>query len=335
MREGPKAREVLVEQRTTRIFRLISDNMIWFILLSSIMVFSLTVPGFFGARNFRNIIHHSVFIGLLAIAESYCLISGNLDLSIESVAGMGAILSAWLCGASVFASGLYVNPFVGLLIVTVIGAAVGFTNGFFILRFKINPFLVTFSMYIIIRGLAVFLTGGRGVSQLPGSFRLVDTIKFLTLPLMVYIMLIFFMFFYFVLEKTRFGRHTFVIGGNINAAYNFGINVNRHLFRIFVLSGAISGFTGWLMTARAGGATPAMARGFLFETLAAVVIGGVSITGGFGSLTGVLAGVLLLSSMRSALNILAISPFITEVIRGLLVLVAIVLDSVKRTVGRK
>jgi len=143
------------------------------------------------------------------------------------------------------------------------------------------------------------------------------------------------MFFYFVLEKTRFGRHTFVIGGNINAAYNFGINVNRHLFRIFVLSGALSGFTGWLMAARAGGATPAMARGFLFETLAAVVIGGVSITGGFGSLTGVLAGVLLLSSMRSALNILAISPFITEVIRGLLVLAAIVLNSVKRNVGRK
>ena len=116
----------------------------------------------------------------------------------------------------------------------------------------------------------------------------------------------------------------------VDTAYNFGINVHRHIFSVFILSGVISAFTGWLMVARASGATPAMASGFLFEVLAAVIIGGVSMTGGVGSLVGVFAGALLLSSIRSALNILAISPFITEVIRGLLVLVAIVLDSIKK-----
>ena len=207
---------------------------------------------------------------------------------------------------------------------------VGITNGFFILKLKINPFLVTLSTYIIVRGLAVLLTGGKGVSKIPESFKLVNSIKFLNLPLMIYIMLIFFIFFYFILEKTQYGKHIFVIGGNVNTAYNFGLNVHRHLFGVFIMSGVISGITGWLMVARSSGATPAMASGFLFEVLAAVIIGGVSMSGGVGSLIGVFAGVLLLSSIRSALNILAISPFITEVIRGLLVLVAIVLDSIKK-----
>ena len=110
-------------------------------------------------------------------------------------------------------------------------------------------------------------------------------------------------------EKTQYGKHIFVIGGNVNTAYNFGLNVHRHLFGVFIMSGVISGITGWLMVARSSGATPAMASGFLFEVLAAVIIGGVSMSGGVGSLVGVFAGVLLLSSIRSALNILAISPF--------------------------
>jgi ribose transport system permease protein len=322
--------EMLAAQRANRIFRGILDNIVWIILVLLVVIFSSTIDGFFSIRNYINIIYHSVFIGMLAIAESYCLISGNLDLSIESVAGFGAIFSAWLCGTSPFASGLNVNSFVGLLIIISIGALVGLINGFFILRLRIHSFLVTLSTYIIVRGLAVLLTGGKGVSQLPYSFRLVDTIRLFNMPLMVYIMLIFYIFFYFILENTRFGKHLFVIGGNINAAYNFGINVNRVLFRVFILSGIISGFTGWLMAARANGATPAIASGFLFEVLAAVVIGGVSLVGGVGSLVGVFAGVLILSSLHSALNILAISPFITEVVRGGLVLVAIVLDSVKR-----
>jgi ribose transport system permease protein len=176
------------------------------------------------------------------------------------------------------------------------------------------------------------LTEGKGVSQLPATFRLVDTVKILQIPLMVYLMLLFYMFFFFVLMNTRFGRHLFVVGGNIDAAYKHGVSVDRLLYRLFVLSGAIAAVTGLLMAARADGATAASATWFLFEVLAAIVIGGVSLQGGVGSLVGVFAGVLLLSAIRSALNILAISPFVTDMVRGLLVLFAIILDSVKRMI---
>jgi ribose transport system permease protein len=317
-------------RQTNRTVRILLNNIVWIILFLSIAAFSLSIDGYASIRNYINIVYHAVFIGLLAIAESYCLISGNLDLSVESVAAFGAITSAYLCGASTFASGLLLNPFLGLFIVMSVGAVVGIVNAFFILKLKINAFLVTLSTYIIVRGLAVLLTGGKGVSQLPGSFKLVNAITMLNIPLLVYIMIIFFIFFHFILETTTYGKHLFIIGGNVDTANNFGINVNKHIFGVFILSGIISGITGWLMTSRAGGATPAMASGFLFEVLAAVIIGGVSMFGGIGSLVGVFAGVLLLSSIRSALNILAISPFLTEVIRGLLVLIAIVLDSIKR-----
>jgi ribose transport system permease protein len=311
------------------LLRRLLDNIGWLILLVCLATFSLTIGGYFSARNFSNIIYHSVFIGLLAIAESYCLISGNMDLSVESVAAFSAIFSAWLCGNSVFASGLQVNPLLVLPLVIIAGGLVGAFNAFFILKLKIHAFLVTLSTYIIIRGAAILLTGGKGVTQLPSSFTYVDTAHFLGIPLTIYLMLLFYVIFFVILERTQFGKHVFVIGGNVAAAYNFGVKVHRVIFTVFILSGAIAGLTGWLITARAAGANSTIASGYLFEVLAAAVIGGVSLNGGVGSLVGVFAGVLILSSMRSALNILAVSPFVTDVIRGGLVLVAIVLDSIK------
>jgi len=313
-----------------QVLRWVINNVVWIILIVIVLAFSISIEGFVSIRNYINIVYHSVFIGILAIAISYCLISGNLDLSVESMAGFGAIFSAWLCGSSTFASGYLINPYLGLLIVVGIGALLGLINAFFVVRLNINSFLVTLSTYIIVRGVAVLLTGGQGVSRLPDSFRLIDTIRLLDIPLMVYLMFILYGFFQFILRSNRFGRHIYVIGGNPTAAYNFGINVNATIVKVFVLSGILAGFTGWLIAARTNGATPTSANGFLFETLAAVIIGGVSMTGGVGSLPGVIGGVLLLSSIHSALNILAISPFVTEVVRGSLVLIAIVLDSLKR-----
>lgn len=318
------------DQGSKRIFRWVINNIVWIILIVIIVMFSITIPGFVSVGNYINIVYHSVFIGILAIAVSYCLISGNLDLSVESMAGFGAIVSAWLCGSSIFASGYAVNPYLGLLVVMGMGALLGVINAFFVLKLNINSFLVTLSTYIIVRGIAVLLTGGQGVSRLPDSFRLIDTIRVLDIPLMVYLMFIFYFIFQYVLRSTRFGRHIYIIGGNPTAAYNFGVNVKGTILRVFILSGVLAGFTGWLIAARTNGATPTSANGFLFETLAAVIIGGVSMTGGVGSLTGVIGGVILMSSLHSAINILAISPFVTEVVRGLLVLIAIVLDSLKR-----
>jgi ribose transport system permease protein len=295
-----------------------------------IVIFSSTIKGYFSIENYINILSNSAFIGILAVAESFCLISGNMDLSVESIAGYSAIFSAWLTGSSLSSSGLNLNPYIALVLCLLVGVIVGFVNSYFILKFKINAFLVTLSTYIIIKGLAIMLTGGAGISMLPNSFRLVDTIKVLNISLIPIIMMVIYIIFHFILKNSQFGAHIFIIGGNINAAYNFGVNVNKTIYKVFILSGILSALSGWLMTAKANGANPTMSSGMLFEVLAAVVLGGVSLQGGVGSLPGVFAGVLVLSSIRSALNIMSVSPFVTEVIRGLLVFFAIIIDSIKK-----
>lgn len=321
---------MLKSQNLKKLGRGALNNIVWLILIVCIVIFSSTIDGYFNIRNYINILSNSAFIGILAVAMSNCLISGNLDLSIEPVAGYSAIFSAWLTGSSLSSSGFDINPYIALVLCLVIGMIVGFINSYIILKFKISAFLVTLSTYIIIKGLAITLTKGAGVSMLPDSFRLVQTIKIFNISLIPIIMIVIYVIFHFILKNTQFGAHIFIIGGNINTAYSFGVNVKSVIYRVFILSGVLSALSGWLMTAKANGANPTMASGMLFEVLAAVVLGGVSLYGGVGSLLGVFAGVLLLSSIRSALNIMAISPFITEVIRGSLVLFAIIIDSIKR-----
>jgi ribose transport system permease protein len=306
------------------------NNVVWFIFIVLMIGFSIFIKGFSSIENYRNILYHSVFIGMLAIAEAIVLISGNMDLSVESTAAGAAIISVWLVGASSTTSGLLLNSWLGILIIIIAGGLVGAFNAFFILKLKINSFLVTLATYVTIRGVAVLISKGYGMSELPASFRFINTVEFLTLPLMVFLLFFFYILFEFVLRNTQFGRHVYVIGGNVSAAYNFGIKVNRVLFKVFVLSGIISAITGWLMAARVNGANAGIGSGYLFEVLAAVVIGGVGLSGGYGSLVGVFAGSLILSAIHNAINISAISPFYTTVIRGGLIFIAIGLDSLKR-----
>lgn len=320
--------------RALHVARVGLDNLVWLILILAIVTFSIAIPGFASAQNYVNIVYHAVFIGILAIAETFALVAGVMDLSVESMAGLAAIVAAWLTSSSQFASGLLLNPYLALLVVLGMGAVLGVFNAFFVARLNINAFLVTLSTFIIVRGLALSLTEGRGIASLPPEFAVIDSTRIAGIPLMVYLMVGLYLVFFFGMARTRFGRHVFAIGGNAAAAQNFGIGVHGMLLRVFVLSGILAALAGWLITARSGGASAAAASGFLFETLAAVVIGGVSIQGGRGSLVGVFAGVLLLSAIHSALNMMAISPFVADVVRGSLVLTAVVLDSSKRALDR-
>jgi len=322
--------ETLTSLRSKQVSRAVLNNIVWIIFIVLMVVFSVSIKGFLTADNYINIIYHSVFIGILAIAETFILIAGQIDLSIESTAACAAIISVWLCSSSPYASGLLANTGIGFIVIVIIGILIGSFNAFFVVKLKINSFLVTLSSYIFVRALAVWITGGYGMNGLPGSFRFIDTIKVLDIPMMVYFMFIMYIFFEFVLRRTRFGRHIYILGGNEMAARNFGINVNSLIFKVFILSSVIAAIVGWLMASRANGAVASMGKNYLFEVLAAVVIGGVSMSGGIGSLVGVFAGSLILSSIHSALNITAVSPFITDVIQGFLIIIAVSLDSLKR-----
>jgi ribose transport system permease protein len=245
------------------------------------------------------------------------------------------MLAAILVATSGAGWGLQFNAFLTLPLVLAVGALVGFFNGFLTVKLKISAFIVTLAAFIGVRGFALVLSGGRSVYGLPDAFRGVASVELLGVPLLVLLLIATYVLFHFILTRTRFGRYVYLIGGNPLAPFRAGIPVDRILIQIFVISGMLAAFAGWLLAARTNGATANLGMGMLFEAFAAVVIGGVSLQGGVGRLSGVFAGVLLLSSIDTAINVMGMPPHYIQVIRGGLVLAAVLLDSVKTQIRRR
>lgn len=310
------------------------DNLVWFILVIILALCSLIIPGFFQIGIFFNIAYQATFVGILAVGLSFCIIAGQMDLSIESVLAFSAMLAAYLSGTSVAAAGTHLPGTVSLIIVLAFGALIGALNAFFVVKLRITAFIVTLAMFIVVRGLALILTQARSIFELPSDMRIVANANILGIPALVAILIVVYVFFHFVLTRTRFGRHIYLIGGNPTATFRAGIKVNRVYYQVFMLSGMLAAFAGWLLAARTNGATPNLGTGMLFEVFAAVVIGGVSLAGGVGWLSGVFAGALLLSSISTAINIIGLEPQYMQVIRGGLMLVAVLLDTLKRALQR-
>jgi ribose transport system permease protein len=179
------------------------------------------------------------------------------------------------------------------------------------------------------------VSGGRSAQDLAPAIRWFGIQRFLGLPLTAWIAIACFAVFSLIMSRTPFGRHLIMIGGNETATFRAGIRVTRNLIIAFVLAGAIAGLAGWLLVVRTSGATANLGVGLLFNAFAAVVIGGVSLKGGVGSLPGVYAGVLLLSSINTAINLMGLPSNFTQVIHGLLVLAAVLLDTLKQTIRQK
>lgn len=326
--------------RRRAVIEFLLDNLVWFILVIVLAAFSFAIPNFLQIGILLNILEQSTFVGIIAIGLSLTLIAGHMDLSIESVLALTAMATALVFGTHGAGSGFVIDPEwlalpASLAMAIVIGAAVGASNGFLVVRFGINAFIVTLASYIWVRGLVVAMSGGRSVYGLPDAMRLVAIEHFLGIPLLAWMLILSFVVFAFILTKTPFGRHLFLIGGNPTAAYRAGIRVGRVVAITFILSGATAGFAGWLLASRTAGATANLGIGMLFEAFAAVVIGGVSLKGGYGRLSGVFAGVLLLSSIQTAINVWGMPPHYTQMIRGGLVLAAVLLDTAKTHIRRR
>lgn len=310
------------------------DNLVWLMLIVVLIVFCLTVPRFFQFGIFANILEQSTYVGVMAIGLAMVIMSGNLDLSVESTAGLSAMVTGILFATNGIGLGYALSPEwlmlpVSLAIATLVGALIGFINGFFTVRVGMAAFIVTLASYIWVRGAVVAISGGRSAQSLPDSIRVIGTESILGIPLMAWIVVICFIFFCLIMAKTPFGRHVTMVGGNESATFRAGINNNLILWSTFTLAGTLAGVAGWLLAIRTSGATANLGVGMLFNAFAAVVIGGISLKGGIGKLPGVYAGVLLLYSIHTAINLMGLPAHFTQMILGGLVLAAVLLDTAK------
>lgn len=325
-------------QRATAEF--ILDHLVWFMLAVVLIGFSIFVPNFFQIGIFANIVEASTFVGVMAIGLAIVIIAGHMDLSVESVAALSAMITGILFCSHGIGIGLVLTPEwlavpVSLAIALAVGGAVGLLNGFFVVKLKMNAFIVTLASYIWVRGLVVAISGGRSAQDLDPDLRFIGIQQFLHVPLIAWIAILCFVIFSFIMQRTPFGRHITLVGGNAVAAFRAGIKVDRLMFISFILAGAIAGLAGWLLAIRTSGATANLGTGMLFNAFAAVVIGGVSLKGGVGKLPGVYAGVLLLSSIHTAINLMGLPAHYTQVILGLLVLAAVLLDTLKLQIRQR
>lgn len=328
---SPRARQSL---------EFVLDNLVWFMLIAVLAIFSATVPNYFQVGIFANIVEQSSVLGVMAIGLAMVIIAGHMDLSVESVGALAAMATGILFCSAGIGMGIVLEPAwlmvpVSALIAVLVGGAIGATNGYLVVKVKMNAFIVTLAAYIWVRGMVVAVSGGRSAQDMAPAIRWLGVQRFVGVPLTAWIAIACFVIFSFIMARTPFGRHLLMIGGNQAAAFRAGIKVDRILIVTFILAGAIAGLAGWLLAIRTSGATANLGVGMLFNAFAAVVIGGVSLKGGVGALPGVYAGVLLLSSINTAINLMGLPPHFTQVIHGLLVLGAVLLDTLKHTIRQR
>lgn len=330
----------MIGSRQRALIEFALDNLVWFMLVAVLAVFSLTIPQFFQLGIFVNIIESSTAVGVMAIGLAVVVIAGNMDLSVESIAALSAMVTGMLFCSHGIGAGFSLTPDwlnlpLSLIIAVAVGAAIGILNGWLVVRLKMNAFIVTLASYIWVRGLVIAISGGRSAQDLTPSIRFIGIDTFLAIPLIAWIAILCFVVFTFIMMKTPFGRYITMIGGNPVATFRAGIRVDRIVILSFVIAGGVAGLAGWLLAIRTSGATANLGVGMLFQAFAAVVIGGVSLKGGIGQLPGVYAGVLLLHGIQTAINLMGLPAHYTQMILGALVLAAVLLDTVKLSIRQR
>ncbi|ANL35917.1 MULTISPECIES: L-arabinose ABC transporter permease AraH [Rhizobium] len=299
------------------------------IFAAAFVIVSLFVPNFLTERNMLGLLQSVVTIGIVACTMMFCLASRDFDLSVGSIvafSGMAAVMVSNATGSI---------P-VGLLAALLCGALVGFVNGIVIARFRINALITTLATMQIVRGLALIASDGRAVGINDPAFYQLALSRFLTVPTPIWIMLILFVFFGFVLNRTVFGKNTLAIGGNPEASRLAGVNVVNMRVWIFALQGLVCGIAGILLASRITSGQPNAATGLELSVISACVLGGVSLAGGRAAMSGVIVGVLIMGIAENVMNLLNIQAFYQYVVRGLILLIAVLLDNLRSSAaGRR
>ena len=321
-----------MEIRNTDWVKLILDRFIWFIILLLFLLFAWRVEGFFTGLNMINLMLHASVLGLMVIGQATCLLSGNFDLSAEGTVSLVAMLAAWmmvLAEAWSGGGGWVLPPLIVIPMILFLGGFIGLFNGFLITRLGMNNFIVTLAMQLVLRGLALTLNKGNYISGVPSLFRWLGAGKIGPIPVQIIVTILAFFAFNYYYSRSRFGRQLYAVGGNRDAAHASGFKPKVTITTAYIISGVLAAVAAWMLLGRIGEATDATGVGLTLQTVAAAVIGGIALQGGYGSIWGAFAGVMLISIVDNGLNLMEVNPFWVNGIRGFIILLALFIDAQK------
>jgi inositol transport system permease protein len=305
---------------------IVAKYSIYFITLILIIICSFLTDRFFTAPNLLNILRQISIYAMIAFAESVLLISGNIDLSAGSLVALTGCLSVQIY----FATGN--NLLVAFIFAILSGMVFSLINGIITVTCKIPAFIVTLAMSKAYRGLVYLVTNGIVISLPTGTnFKLLGQGYIGPIPIPIIIMLLFGVFLYIIMDKTRLGRNFYAMGGNREAARASGINLKKYTLAAFLLAGVFAGCAGILFCSRVNSGIPQGAVGFEGEGIAAAVIGGVGFAGGSGSAWGAIIGAFVVGVFSNILNLLGVNSYVQEIITGAIIITAVAVDTWTRS----
>ena len=290
-------------------------------------------PEFRQISNLLNLLRQAAFNGLIAIGMTCVILSDGIDLSVGSVFALAAIICAKLLTNGVAAP-------LAILAALVIGTLLGLVSGILVAKFRLQAFIATLITMTAYRGLAMIITDGKPISRLAasiesdsgaflfkalgkGNLLIAETVK---IPLPAIILIAFFALFFFILNKTTYGRRVYATGSNAVCAKLVGVNTVKIKMSVYAISGFLTALAGLMMISRVDSAQPTLGDGYELDAIAAVALGGTSMSGGRGKITGTIAGVLIIAVLNNGLNILGVTSYYQDVIKAIVILVAVLSD---------
>ena len=295
----------------------------FFTLIALVVGLSVASPHFLTSTNLSSVVRQTAVINIMALGMTIIIIAGGIDLSVGSILAMGGLL-----GTMAMEKGMPIP--VGIAIGILAGLFWGFINGIFTTKLKINPFIVTLGTLGIVRGLALIISNGLPVHQIPPTFSYLGEGNLVGVPFVLWILLVCALAMHVVLEHTRHGRYAFAIGSNPEAALYAGINVNFHTTAVYTIGGALTGLAGMIEASRLMTGQPTAGQGYELQAIAAVVIGGGSLRGGEGSVIGTLVGAFIMGLLANGSDLLGVSPYLQQAIIGAVIILAVAVDELRK-----
>ncbi|QQS46267.1 MAG: ABC transporter permease [Acidobacteriota bacterium] len=314
-------------------------------LVLLIVIFSTLSPAFLTTGNLVILAKHVAINAILAVGMTYVILTGGIDLSVGSVVGLAAMIAGGLINQGlvlpIFGVVVYFNVWIIILLTLLAGVLVGGVNGLVITRFRVAPFIATLGMMYVARGFALLRSNGATFPNLVGEaelgntgFQLLGSGSFIGIPVPIWLMIVFGVAGVFIANKTPFGRRVFAIGGNERAAELSGIRVNRIKLSVYMISGFCAAMTGLIIASQLLAAHPATGETFELNAIAAVVLGGTSLSGGRGGVGGTIIGAFVIGVLSDGLVLLGVSEFWQIVIKGLVIILAVVVDQLQQRLQR-
>ena len=332
------------ESAFNKIKKVVTGNPIVFLLLIAAIIVGCLKDNFFSWANFGNLVSNTAVRFLIALGVSGCLITKGTDLSAGRQVGFAAVVAGILCQRGDYNGRLWkfvpeMNIGLVFLVVLVVGLVWGFINGVIVTKLHVPPFIATLGTQTIIYGISLVISDAQPI----GGFQMIYTslingrignVRGFHLPYLLFVAVIFGLLFWFIYNMTCHGKYMYAIGGNEVAAEVSGVNTTNTLVRIYATAGVMYALAGYLLAAKSGGASASMGQGYELEAIAGCTIGGVSTTGGIGTVPGILVGVLVFELLKIILQFLGVNPYYNYVVQGLVIVLAVSLD-IRKYIAKK